>query len=159
LRIYRFLFYLLLMIFLWAAISGGGIKTWQFGLPVAVAAAIISIKLLPPKGRLWRIKGLLLFIPFFIRHSIYGGVDVAKRALNPSLPIEPELLDYSMRLPEGSARIFMTTVINLLPGTLTAELKGGTLQVHTLDKKLPTKQSLIKLEANIARLYGYDIGK
>ena len=66
-------------------------------------------------------------------------------ALHPQLPHKPESLHYSMRLPEGPACVFMACIINLLPGTLTAELGDERLQAHTLDKELNTEQKLAAL--------------
>jgi len=158
-NIRRFIFYFILMAVLWTVLSGASLRTWWFGLPVAIAVSLISIKLLPPEGRLWSLKSILLFVPFFIRQSVAGGIDVARRALHPQLPLKPEFLHYSMRLPEGPARVFMACIINLLPGTLTAELGDGRLQVHTLDKELNTEQKLAAIEDRVAVLFGYKIRK
>ena len=76
-NISRFIFYFILMALLWAVLSGGSLRTWWFGLPATIAASLISIKLLPPERRLWSLKGILLFIPFYIHESIEGGIDVA----------------------------------------------------------------------------------
>lgn len=158
-NIRRSVFYFILMAGLWAVLSGGSLSTWWFGLPAAIVASIISIKLLPPEKRLWSLKGIILFIPFFIRQSVEGGLDVARRALHPQLPLRPAFLHYSMRLPEGPARVFMACIISLLPGTLTSELIDGRLQVHTLDKELNTEQKLAALEERVAALFGYKTRK
>jgi len=150
----RLLFYLPGMLALWWALTDGDTGTWWFGLPLAVIAALLSIRLLPAKGRLWSLKGLLRFIPFFLYQSLHGGLDVAVRALRPRLPIAPALIHYSVRLPEGAARIFFADVISLLPGTLSAELDDVRLRVHVLDEGLPVTQKLSALEDRVAELFG-----
>ncbi|MGA9819917.1 MAG: hypothetical protein WBQ54_23770, partial [Pseudolabrys sp.] len=42
-------------------------------------------------------------VPGFLYQSIVAGVDVALRALNPRLPLQPGFVIYPMRLPPSAA--------------------------------------------------------
>ncbi|MBZ0155996.1 MAG: Na+/H+ antiporter subunit E [Alphaproteobacteria bacterium] len=155
---YRFALQFLLMALLWLVLTGGDLRTWWFGLPAALAGSWIRIRLLQ-EGRWWSIKGLVRFIPFFIRQSLEGGVDVAGRALHPHMPLKPEVIHYSVRLPGGPASVFLAAVTSLLPGTLTTELKDGHLLVHVLDAGMPVMEKLRTLEERVAALFDIDLSR
>jgi multicomponent Na+:H+ antiporter subunit E len=64
-----------------------------------------------------------------------AGVDVARRALDPRLPLRPGFVTYAPRLPPGGARDAFCALASLMPGTLPADTnEDGTLLVHCLDR-------------------------
>ena len=121
----------LLFSLLWWALTDGTAGSWWIGAPAVAGAVIISVTLVPPLGLVWR--EVMGFVPFFLWHSLKGGVDVAWRAFHPRLPITPELIEYPLRLPPGLPRVILVNTVSLLPGTLSAELGGQVLKVHVLD--------------------------
>ena len=137
---------------LWWILTEGATNSWLVGVPVVLLAVLASEVLLP--GVSWSLPGAVRFVPFFLWHSLYGGVDVARRALHPRLPISPELFDYRWRLPPGLPRVFMANTVSLLPGTLSAELDEEHLRVHVLDQTGTFVSGLAVVEARVARLFG-----
>jgi multicomponent Na+:H+ antiporter subunit E len=97
------------------------------------------------------------FLPWFLFQSMKGGADVARRALAPSLPLEPGFLGYPLRIPEGPARVFFLNAISLLPGTFSARLEGAELRVHVLAEPDLAPDRLARLEARVARLFGLEL--
>jgi len=79
---------------------------------------------------------------------------VAWRAFHPGIPIAPDLLEYTMRLPPGLPRVFMANMVSLLPGTLSAELNRNVLKVHVLDSQQDFLTELEALERSVARMFG-----
>lgn len=81
--------------------------------------------------RPWR---WLVFAGFFLVESFKGGTDVALRALHPALKIEPEFQNYPIDLAPGLPTTFLTSIVSLLPGTLSARLTSDEpiLVVHAL---------------------------
>ena len=75
-----------------------------------------------------------------------------RRALSFQQLLDPGLVSYATLLPEGSARIFFVNSISLLPGTLSAELQGNRVTIHTLDRGLPIWANIQKLEYHVAAL-------
>ena len=69
------------------------------------------------------------------------------------------MVDYSLHLREGTARVFFANIVSLLPGTLSADIRGDTLIVHVLDKNLPMFEQLRRLELAVARLFGCALGR
>jgi multicomponent Na+:H+ antiporter subunit E len=121
----------LLFSLLWWALTDGTAGSWWIGVPAVVGAVITSVTLVPSLGLVWR--EVMGFIPFFLWHSLKGGVDVAWRAFHPRLPITPEFIEYPLRLPPGLPRVVLVNTVSLLPGTLSAELGGKVLKIHVLD--------------------------
>ena len=151
----RFGFRTVLFALLWWILTEGAMYSWLVGVPVVLFAALASGALLP--GTSWSLPGILRFIPFFLWHSLRGGVDVAGRALHPRLPISPGLLKYQWRLPTGLPRVLMANTVSLLPGTLSAELGEEFLQVHVLDKTGAFESELAVIEVRVARMFGLNL--
>lgn len=142
---------LALFALLWWVLTEGQPGSWPLGVLFAVLAAALSLALSRPAP--WSAVGFVRFVPFFLWWSLRGGVDVARRACAPSLPIAPGMLTYRLRLPPGRARVFMTAVISLLPGTLSAEIVRNRLFVHVLDQRASSEADLAALEMKVAALF------
>lgn len=141
---------------LWLAFTGANPGSWLLGAPAVLAAAWLSVKLLPADTWLWRLTGALAFAYYFARESLKGGWDVAWRALKPGLNLRPGLITYSPRLPVGAARWFFCGVISLLPGTCTVAIAENRIQVHALELKPDLEAELRQLEDRVARLFGQE---
>lgn len=140
----------------WAAVEGE-VGSWTLSGVAVLAAGLASLALIPPGSWRWRPAGLARFLPFFLAQSLRGGADVAARAFHPRLPVLPGTIDYPVRLPEGPARVFFVTVLSLLPGTLSARLRGDVLRVHLLHRGVPARGRIEELEARVADLYGISL--
>ena len=141
----------LLFSLLWWALTDGTAGSWWIGAPAVAGAVIISVTLVPPLGLVWR--EVMGFVPFFLWHSLKGGVDVAWRAFHPRLPITPELIEYPLRLPPGLPRVILVNTVSLLPGTLSAELGGQVLKVHVLDSLGDFLAELEALEQRVGCMF------
>ena len=100
----------------------------------AVVATWTSLRLLPPGARM-RPLALGRFALRFFGQSVVAGADVARRALDPRLPLHPGFARCPTRLPPGLARDAFCTIASLLPGTLPVgdADPSGALRVHCLD--------------------------
>ena len=146
---------LVLFALMWWVLTDGAMDSWLIGLPVVLIATLVSVMLMPPLS--WSPRGMLLFVPYFIWHSIRAGVDVARRALHPQLPIAPGFFDYRFRLPPGLPRVFMANAVSLLPGTLSVELDEEILRVHVLDETSAINKELNMLENRLADIFGLEL--
>lgn len=142
----------LLFSMIWWVLTDGVAGSWWIGGPAVACATIVTVKLIPSSGIVWR--EVIGFVPFFLWHSLRGGADVARRAFHPRLPIAPGLIEYPLRLPPGLAQVTMTNLISLLPGTLSAEIEGQVLKVHVLDSQGDFLEGLGALEQRVGRLWG-----
>lgn len=137
---------------IWWFLTNGMVSSWWFGVPAVLLALISSITLLPPMRLVW--YECIKFIPFFLKNSLIGGIDVGWRAFHPRLPIAPAIIEYTLRLPHGLSQVFMANAVNLLPGTLSAALDDNTLKVHVLDSQKDFIGELEDVEQHVARIFG-----
>ncbi len=119
------------------------------GLVIAVAAGA-SLRLVPPRSNRVRWGGALRFVPFFLGQAIAGGLDVARRAWLPRLPIDPGIVTVPLLLRSEHARVALAWAVSLLPGTASAGLRDDGLTVHALDRRLPLRERLLELERRLA---------
>jgi multicomponent Na+:H+ antiporter subunit E len=78
---------------------------------------------------------------------------VALRTLGPRLRVNPGFLRYQTLLRDPAARVFLANCVNLLPGTLAAELEADWLVVHVLSAEADNEPELRRLERAVARLF------
>jgi len=145
----------ILFALMWWILTDGVINSWLVGVPMVLFATLVSVALLPPLS--WSLTGIVRFAPYFLWHSLYAGIDVARRALHPRLPISPGMYDHRWRLPPGLPRVFMANTVSLLPGTLSAELDEEHLYVHVLDQTGDFASELTVIEMRVAELFGLNL--
>ena len=119
---------------LWLVLAGPKLA----GLPVGVAAAALatwtSLRLLPPSFSRPRFAMLGILAVRFVWQSVAAGIDVARRALDPRLPLRPGFVVYPIRPQPCLARNAFLTLSSLLPGTLpTGSDEEGAVLIHCLD--------------------------
>ena len=140
---------------LWMMLTGGNPTDLVAGALAALAAAWTSLGLLPPGTSCVRPAAISRLALRFLRQSVVAGVDVARRALDPRLPLHPGFVVYAVDLRRGPARNMFTTMMSLLPGTVPtgSDEKGGLL-IHCLDAEQPVAAHLAAEEEVFARVIG-----
>ena len=118
-----------------------------FGLLAAGLACWASLRLLPP-GMLPVPRARLL--GRVSRQVVLGGIDIAARAFNPRLPLQPGLVTYAPAQPEGAGRDLLGALASLSPGALPAGLdEQDRLVIHALDTRQDVAGDLAGTEALI----------
>jgi multicomponent Na+:H+ antiporter subunit E len=141
----------------WLMISGWAPTGLPVGLAAVVGATWVSLRILPPKGSQFRVGSLAALAASFLRQSVLSGTDVALRALNPRLRLDPGLVACPLRLPAGSQRNAFCALSSLMPGTLpTGTDEQGALLVHCLDIGQPVAANLKAEERLFIRAVGFD---
>jgi multicomponent Na+:H+ antiporter subunit E len=141
----------------WLMISGWAPADLPVGLAAVTGAAWVSLRLLPPRGSRFRLASLGALAASFLRQSVLSGFDVAWRALNPTLRLQPGFVACPLRLPEGGQRSAFCALSSLMPGTLpTGTDEQGTLMVHCLDTGQPVAANVAAEEGLFIRAVGGD---
>ncbi|WP_162924597.1 Na+/H+ antiporter subunit E [Rubrobacter indicoceani] len=155
--VFGFAIWAVLLSALWLMLTGGSTSNWYIGVLAVVAGAALGVYL-GRGGSGWSLKvgGALRFAPFFLLRSLSGGLDVAVRAVRPSLPLELEMVEFEFSIENHPARIFMVCVLGLLPGTLGARLEGDRLHIHSLVGGESALEGAVELESKVADLFGLD---
>jgi multicomponent Na+:H+ antiporter subunit E len=112
------------------------------GVLTAAAATWVSLRLLPPDAGRVRLGALAARLPRFLWQSVRGGIDVARRAFDPRVPLAPGFLTYRTGFPRGHARSTFASITSLLPGTAPVDDDGGGIVYHCLDTTQPVLDEL-----------------
>ena len=138
---------------LWWLIAAGRPDAWLIGVPAVALAVLASTRLGGGARPGLSPAGLPGFVALFLRESLAGGLDVARRTLGRQLRIQPGFASYRTRLQDPRARVLLVNCISLLPGTLAAGLDGAQVELHLLDSRDNPDPQLQRLEQAIARLF------
>ncbi|KAA6187050.1 cation transporter [Thiohalocapsa marina] len=146
----------------WVLLVGPDPVAWIVGGPAVIGATVASLWLIKGRpsarpgspGSSLSLTGLLRFTPYFLWESVRGGLDVAGRVMVPRLRIRPGVHVYRMRLRGRPARVMFIDSVSLIPGTLSADLRGDQVSVHALDTRAPLDAELRRLEERVAGLFG-----
>jgi multicomponent Na+:H+ antiporter subunit E len=87
---------------------------------------------------------------------VAAGWDVARRALDPRLPLRTGFVAYPARFRSRLARNAFASYSSLLPGTLPVEDDGETLLYHCLDITQPVAAELAAEETALAQAFSGD---
>lgn len=131
----------------WLVLAGA--QGIGFGLAAAVAATWARHRLAMPGERPLHFLKLAMLIPGFLYRSFIGGIDVARRAFDPAMPLNPGWIAYPSRLPRGAGRVILGGELSLMPGTLVAGEDKDCLLVHSLDTALPIAHQVADEEARL----------
>ena len=101
---------------------------------------------------------LFKFIFIFLIELVKSNLDVARRVLTPSLPINPGIVEVKTKLTSKMARMLLANSITLTPGTLTVDIIGDSIFIHWIDVKddtidAATKQIVSKFENCLIKIY------
>jgi multicomponent Na+:H+ antiporter subunit E len=137
----------------WVVLSGGEGADVVPGIVAAMAAKALSLALFPPRRGRLRLVPLGEYAVRFVAQSVTAGIDVARRALDPRLPINPGYARCPLLLPPGLARNIFTTLTSLLPGTVPIGPDAhDRLVVHCLDVAQPVAAQLAVEEGLLMRV-------
>jgi multicomponent Na+:H+ antiporter subunit E len=121
------------------------------GLLACVAACWVSLRLLPPSCGCLQFGQLLALLPHFVWESVLAGVDVARRAFHPGMPLQPGFVNCPLGFPPGFARNTFATITSLMPGSVAVDEAEGTLAYHCLDEASPVVEQIWKEERLLAK--------
>lgn len=136
---------------LWLVLFGTDAAGLAVGVATALAAGWVSLRLLPPQAGRLRSLALVGVGLRFLWQSVVAGADVAWRALDPRLPLQPGLVRCRLHLAPGPLRSAFLALSSLLPGTLPVEVApDGAALIHGLDLRQPVQRELAEAEARFA---------
>jgi multicomponent Na+:H+ antiporter subunit E len=121
------------------------------GALAAFGATRASLYLLPPSAGRVRLVALVALLPRFLWQSLLAGVDVARRAFAPSVPLRTGFVDYRTGFPRGHARNNFATITSLMPGTLPSGDGPDTIEFHCLDIEQPVVEQMSADERRLAK--------
>lgn len=121
------------------------------GVMAVFAATWASLVLLPPEAGRLRFGALLALLPHFLWLSVLAGVDVARRAFDPRMPLRAGFVRCPLGLPRGLARNTFATITSLLPGSVPAGEEEGVIVYHALDTSAAVAEQIAAEERLLAK--------
>lgn len=111
-----------------------------------------------PLSRLWRVLILLLV---FLRELIVSGLQMARYTLQPTLQINPAIIEYPLDVQTAREITVLANLISLTPGTLSLDVspEGEYLYVHAISVETPDGSEVVteikdSLEKHVGRALG-----
>lgn len=148
-KVARFVLHWILLMVVWIAFTSS--FATQELLVGAVVTALISIltisvftccelPVLYPKN----IFFIFVFLFTFLFELVKSNIDVAKRVLTPSLPINPGVVKFKTNLKTNFSRMVLANAITLTPGTLSLDIIDDTFYIHWIDVKTTDPEEVHK---------------
>ena len=137
-KVSRLIFTIIFLFAIWILLTGSlSYDELITGFFVSVVVALFTGPLFTRRGvyhlhpkRLW---GKVVYLIVFLIELVKANIDVAKRVLSPSLPINPGIVRVNTRLTEDMDKLWLANSITLTPGTMTLDIKGDELFIHWID--------------------------
>ncbi len=80
-----------------------------------------------------RVVYIIQYLIVFLIALIKANLDVARRVVDPKLPINPGIVKYDTKLKSRTAKVILANSITLTPGTLTVDIIDDALYIHWID--------------------------
>ncbi len=118
------------------------------GILIGLLIAYITVKnfnccdpiLIAPSHITYFIKYFFVFIGALVK----ANLDVAKRVISPSLPINPGIVSFETKLTNDFAKMVLANSITLTPGTLTVDVIDNKFYIHWIDVTTEDKDEIYK---------------
>ena len=136
----------------WTILAGVGVADLLVGLCVSALATQVSLHVLPATPRRYDPVAAARLALRFLGRSFVAGLDVARRAFDPRLPLRPGFVSYPARCPPGLFRSAFTAFTSLQPGSVPAGSDGGDIVYHCLDVDQPVVSQLAAEEVALSGL-------
>ena len=83
---------------------------------------------------------IVIYIPIFIFQLVLANFDVARRVLSPKIPLNPGFVKVQTELEGNFGKLILANSITLTPGTLSVDINGKDIYIHTVDVKGKTPE-------------------
>ncbi len=98
---------------------------------------------------------IIVYIPVFVVELIKANVDIARRVLSPTIPLNSGFVKVKTELDGDFAKLALANSITLTPGTLTVDVKGNELYIHCVDVPGETEEEHRKaISSKFERILG-----
>lgn len=83
---------------------------------------------------------IFAYLPLFVWQLVLANFDVARRVLSPKIPLNPGFIKITTDLKGDFAKLTLANSITLTPGTLSIDIDGQDIYIHTVDVKGKTPE-------------------
>lgn len=94
------------------------------------------------------------YVPWLAWEIVKANIDVARRILDPRLPISPNMIEVSASQSSEIGRVVFANSITLTPGTVSVILEKTTIAVHALTREAGEEVESGDMDRRVTRLEG-----
>ncbi|MTV24338.1 hypothetical protein FTX61_02715 [Nitriliruptoraceae bacterium ZYF776] len=125
-------------------------------LAVALAATPLFEATLGGAGRhpwvkVWR---LVPYGAWLLGRMVVSAFQIARIVLDPRIPPEPGIVRFRTQLSSPAARAMLANSITLVPGTMTLEVDGDEITMHSFTPDATDDLASAAMQDRIARIFG-----
>jgi len=106
------------------------------------------------KSQNFKLYRLFYYLPFLVWEIISSSLKVAYLIVHPQMPIKVGIIRFHTNLPNMTAKVFLANSITLTPGTVTLQIEGDELIIHSLTNDKDDAHIDHTLTEEVAKLYG-----
>jgi len=146
------------LLLVWLILTDASLKDLPVGLIAVAIGCWISVRIRPTSPVTARLVPTLRYVGTFLRQSVLAGIDVARRAFDPRLPLKTGFVEFVPTLQSDMERTLFADLSSMAPGTLPVEERpGGALLVHCLDTDTDVAAQLAADERRLAAALGREV--
>ena len=146
------------LVIVWLLLSGHyEILPLAFGvLSVALVLAIsMRMDLVDHEGAPVQITwSTARYLPWLAGQVVKANIDVARRVIDPALPITPKLFITKASQRSDLGQVIYANSITLTPGTVSVDLDPGLIQVHAISEDGAAELESGEMDRRVSRLEG-----
>ena len=114
-----------------------------------------GMSILMPNKLIYIVQYFFVFMIALLK----ANLDVAKRVVSPSLPINPGIVEFETQLTNDFAKMVLANSITLTPGTVTIDVIENQFYVHWIDVETEDPKEAFKaiaepFEKVLLKIYG-----
>ncbi|MDC0559064.1 Na+/H+ antiporter subunit E [Candidatus Izimaplasma bacterium] len=133
----------LVLFIIYVLLAGFVVQELILGAVVSLVLTLIIAKYvnyeIDGKLPLRLLQFIFVYLPVFLWQLVLANIDVAKRVLSPKIPLNPGIIKVPTELKGDFAKLTLANSITLTPGTLSIDVDGENLYVHTIFVKGETE--------------------
>ncbi len=131
----RFLFWTVFLFIIWVGLTMSfDIQELTTGFIASFIIAMLYVKNYPSSDNFrFRPIAYIIYLFTFLKALVLANWDVARRVIDPKLPINPGIVAIKTDLKENYKKLMLANSITLTPGTITMDVRDDTLFIHWID--------------------------
>ena len=96
----------------------------------------------------------LAYVPWLLWEIVKANIDVARRILDPRLPISPRIIKVRAGQRHDITRVIYANSITLTPGTVSVDTDGDEITIHALTEEAARAVETGDMDRRVSRLEG-----
>jgi len=149
-------YWTLFLFALWLILSGSlHIQNLLIGFVVSYAIALLYVKMFKDEA-VYRFSliAFLKYLGVLFKNLFISNIQINKRILSKEMNISAAIVAVKTDLESDWKKLLLANSITLTPGTLTLDIKGNTLFIHTLqyEEGMDTKEIIREFEDAIRKI-------